>query len=171
MRQLILLLTIIIFASCSKSDDSIIQENDIIGSWENLQTISSEQVEVEGDANLSIKQELTFLNDGTFDWLFSIINSDSGDNLGYIMQLTGKFQIIENSLLVEFDRFQSERDAESNKYNPVLLSNLILVDENIKADYSIVLNNKNNTLLFDFSNCNFNQNTACPADIKFIRSK
>jgi hypothetical protein len=171
MRQLILLLTIIIFASCSKSDDSIIQENDIIGSWENLQTISSEQVEVEGDANLSIKQELTFLNDGTFDWLFSIINSDSGDNLGYIMQQTGKFRININSLLVEFDRYQSERDAESNKYNPVLLSNLILVDENNKADYSIVLSNKNNTLLFDFSNCNINQNTACPADIKFIRSK
>ncbi|MCM4158228.1 hypothetical protein [Gramella sp. AN32] len=169
MRKLILLLIISIFASCSKNDDSIIQEENIIGAWENLQTISNEQVESGGDVNLFIRQELTFLNDGTFDWLFSIENSDNGDNLGYIMRQTGEFQINENSLIVEFDRYQSERDAESNKYNPILLSNLVLVDENINADYSIVLNNNNNTLLFDFPSCNNNQNTTCPADMEFTR--
>ena len=169
MRKLILLLTISIFASCSKNDDPIIQEEDIIGSWENLKTISNEEVESVNDANLIIRQELKFLNDGTFDWLFSIENSDNGDNLGYIMRETGKFQIDENSLLVEFDRYQSQLDGDYNKYNPIPLSNLILTDENINANYSILLNNKNNILIFDFPSCNNDQNVTCLADVQFIR--
>jgi len=168
MRNLYIIFSFCILASCSNDDDTTIPNiDDIYGSWEKIENISNEQLGIESNHNYAIKQELHFYEDKSFTWLVSIINTDNSEILGYIRKEEGLFSQNENKLIFLFDRFESERNSISTTYQPTTIENLILADQNIEFNYNFKLLNDNRTLLFDFPICG--PDTTCQADIELNR--
>jgi hypothetical protein len=164
MRNLYLIFSICILASCSNDDESIPNIDNIYGSWEKTDDIPAEQFDLDTNYNYSVKQELNLNRDNSFEWLISIIKNDSGDIMGYRQKEIGSFSQNVNKLVFNFDRFEPEQNSESNPYILSTLENLMLTDQNIIKNYSFKVFNNDKTLLFDFPSCG--PNSTCLADIE-----
>jgi len=163
MRNFYLIFSIFILVSCSNDDESIPSIDQIYGSWEKTEDISSEQFDLDNNYNYSVKQELNLNKDKSFEWLHYTINTESGEIIGYRQKEIGTFSQNGHKLIFKFDRFQPQQNSESNAYILSTLENLILTDQNVTMDYNYKVFNNFKTLLFDFPSCE--PNSTCPADI------
>tara|TARA_R100000935_G_C2836435_1_gene168382 strand:+ start:219 stop:728 length:510 start_codon:yes stop_codon:yes gene_type:complete len=164
MRNLFLIFSICILASCSNDDESKPSIDNFYGSWEKTENISAEKFDLDSNYNYSVKQELNLNRDNSFEWFISIIKIDNGNIMGYRQKEIGTFSQNGHKLIFNFDRFQPEQNSESNPYILSTLENLILTDQNVTMDYNFKVFNNYKTLLFDFPNCE--PNNTCPADIE-----
>jgi len=167
MRRLFIIFSICLIASCSSDDGSIPNIDDLYGSWENVESVSAEQFDLDTNYSYSAKQKLNLNRDNSFEWLIYIINTESREITGYRQKETGSFSQNGNILTFNLDRFEPEQNPESNSYRLSTLENLVLTDQDIIMNYNFKLLKSNKTLLFDFPNCN--SYSTCPADIELNR--
>ncbi|RKS56160.1 hypothetical protein BC962_1139 [Gillisia mitskevichiae] len=164
MRNLFLIFSICLLASCSNDDEAIPNIENIYGSWEKAESISAEQFDLDSTYSYSAKQVLKLNRDNSFEWLIYVTNSESGEIIGYRQKETGTFSQNENVLSFNLDRFEPEQDATSSSYKLTALENLMLTDQNITMNYKFKLLTSIKTLFFDFPSCS--SNNTCRADFE-----
>lgn len=164
MKRILLIICIGLLASCSNDDDSL-GNKDIYGYWVETEAIAKEEIDTTSNSEFSLKQVLSLEEDHNFNWLVAIINKDTEATLGYLSRETGTFSVNGNKLTLNFDRYEAEQASLSSGYHPVALDSLVLTDQNVQSEIPFVISNNNNTLYFDFPECE----DTCPGDIEFQR--
>lgn len=165
-KQLFRILVFFLIIGCSSNDEDFQNDSTLIGIWQNIEEVNSEDIEQnleEGD--YIITQQIEFMTDNSFEQLTYLTNKDNQEIIGYLSRNDGTYLIGEDRLQINFDRYYSNTEFSTTFTS---IDNLVLIHDNQQESFEYTLSESQNRLIFDFDPCA--PNAFCLDKIEFQRS-
>lgn len=142
---------------CSNEDD-FISLQDLTGSWVNAYDVGKQKV--------TYREEWTFKDDGTYEFVFKVVDRETDNLLGYNTLSIGIYSIDADTL--NFGK-STRYFIDSNERDYTDRETLLLGKAEELAGNSILLKFEDNAMKMIFIYLECNDVSSCPGSREFVR--